>query len=70
MSEIVKVKSGSKYETLNSYSRVVVAGDTFWDLAKQAYGDGAKWRLISGANKEFRPRRLPVGATLTIPPAN
>lgn len=27
MNEIVKVKSGSKFEDLNSYSRVVVAGD-------------------------------------------
>ncbi|WP_342364221.1 RidA family protein [Terrarubrum flagellatum] len=27
MSEIIKVKSGSKFEDLNSYSRVVVAGD-------------------------------------------
>ncbi len=50
-------------------SHVIVAGDTYWDLAKKAYGDGAKWKLISEANKGFEPRRLPVGATLTIPPA-
>jgi enamine deaminase RidA (YjgF/YER057c/UK114 family) len=30
MSEIVKVKSGSKYEDLLSYSRVVVAGDMIY----------------------------------------
>lgn len=50
-------------------SHVVVAGDTYWDLAKKAYGDGTKWKVISEANKGFEPRRLPVGATLTIPPA-
>lgn len=48
-------------------SHVIVAGDTFWDLAKKAYGDGAKWKVISKANKGYEPRRLPVGATLTIP---
>lgn len=48
-------------------SHVIVAGDTYWDLAVKAYGDGTKWKLISGANKGYEPRRLPVGATLTIP---
>ena len=50
-------------------SHVIIAGDTFWDLAKKAYGDGTKWKLISEANKDYKPRRLPLGATLTIPPA-
>ncbi|MDX8511867.1 5'-nucleotidase C-terminal domain-containing protein [Mesorhizobium captivum] len=50
-------------------SHVIAAGDTYWDLAKTNYGDGTKWRLISEANKDYRPRRLPLGATLTIPPA-
>ncbi|RJT39098.1 LysM peptidoglycan-binding domain-containing protein [Mesorhizobium waimense] len=49
-------------------SHVIVAGDTFWDLAKKAYGDGTKWKAISEANKGYEPRRLPLGATLTIPP--
>ncbi len=51
-------------------SHVIVAGDTYWDLAEKAYGDGAKWKTISDANKDYEPRRLPVGATLTIPAAN
>ena len=50
-------------------SHVIAAGDTYWDLAKKAYGDGTKWKVISEANKDYRPRRLPLGATLTIPPA-
>ena len=50
-------------------SHVIAAGDTYWDLAKKNYGDGTKWKLISEANKDYRPRRLPLGATLTIPPA-
>ncbi|PBB20046.1 bifunctional UDP-sugar hydrolase/5'-nucleotidase [Mesorhizobium sp. WSM4313] len=50
-------------------SHTIAAGDTYWDLAKKAYGDATKWKLISEANKDFKPRRLPLGATLTIPPA-
>ncbi|MBZ9818669.1 bifunctional metallophosphatase/5'-nucleotidase [Mesorhizobium sp. CA4] len=50
-------------------SHTIAAGDTYWDLAKKAYGDAAKWKLISEANKDYKPRRLPLGATLTIPPA-
>ncbi|MBZ9660186.1 5'-nucleotidase C-terminal domain-containing protein [Mesorhizobium sp. ESP-6-4] len=50
-------------------SHTIAAGDTYWDLAKKAYGDATKWKLISEANKDYKPRRLPLGATLTIPPA-
>ncbi|MBZ9809810.1 MULTISPECIES: bifunctional metallophosphatase/5'-nucleotidase [unclassified Mesorhizobium] len=49
-------------------SHVIVVGDTYWDLAKKAYGDGTRWKVISEANKGYEPRRLPVGATLTLPP--
>lgn len=48
---------------------VVVAGDTYWDLAEQYYGDGEKWQLIADANPDYRPRALPIGVTLTIPAA-
>lgn len=51
-------------------SHVIVAGDTYWDLAEKAYGDGARWKTISDANQGYEARRLPVGATLTIPAAN
>jgi 5'-nucleotidase len=49
---------------------VVVAGDNFWDLAEQYYGDGEKWHLIQDANADYKPRFIPVGATLKIPAAN
>ncbi|RVA34444.1 LysM peptidoglycan-binding domain-containing protein [Mesorhizobium sp. M7D.F.Ca.US.004.03.1.1] len=48
-------------------SHVIVAGDTYWDLAKKAYGDATKWKLIYEANKRQRPHQLKLGATLTIP---
>jgi nucleoid-associated protein YgaU len=31
---------------------VVKAGDTLWDLAKEFYGNGQKWRMILDANKD------------------
>ncbi|WP_292381943.1 LysM peptidoglycan-binding domain-containing protein, partial [Mesorhizobium sp.] len=49
-------------------SHVIVTGDTYWELAKKAYGDATKWKLIYEANKGQKPHRLPIGGTLTIPP--
>jgi 5'-nucleotidase len=51
-------------------SHVVATGDTYWDISKKAYGSGAKWRTIAKANTKYAARRLPVGATLTIPAAD
>ncbi|TPK98848.1 LysM peptidoglycan-binding domain-containing protein [Mesorhizobium sp. B2-4-12] len=48
-------------------SHVIVTGDTYWDLAKKAYGDATKWKVIYEANQGQRPHRLMPGATLTIP---
>ncbi len=50
-------------------THVVVAGDNYWKIAEKVYGDGFKWKLIGDANP-YQPRFLPIGATLTIPPAN
>ena len=47
---------------------MVVVGDNYWKLAEKFYGDGHKWKLIGDANG-YKPKALPVGATLTIPPA-
>ena len=49
---------------------VIVNGDTYWDLAEKFYGNGAKWKMISGANPGLQPRKLPVGVTLKIPSAS
>ena len=51
-------------------SHVIVRGDTYWDLAVEAYGDGQQWPKIADANPDQKAEDLTVGATLTIPPAN
>jgi 5'-nucleotidase len=51
-------------------SHVVVAGDNYWDIAEKIYGDGFKWKALADANPEYTPLKLPVGATLKVPPAS
>lgn len=51
-------------------SHVIATGDTFWDIAEKAYGDGSQWRRIARANPRHSARRLLVGTTLKIPAAN
>jgi 5'-nucleotidase/UDP-sugar diphosphatase len=51
-------------------THVVVAGDNLWDIAEKIYGDGFKWKILSEANPQYTPKKLPVGATLKVPPAS
>ena len=46
---------------------VIAQGDTLWDIAVAAYGDGGLWRKIAKANGNPRPRALHVGTELSIP---
>jgi hypothetical protein len=46
---------------------VVRRGDTLPAIAAGMYGDAALWRVIAQANGIVDPRRLAIGATLTIP---
>lgn len=54
-------------EPAGATQHVIAAGDTYWDLAQEAYGDGFQWHRIAEANAGYAPRALPIGATLTIP---
>ncbi|MCV3735924.1 5'-nucleotidase C-terminal domain-containing protein [Rhizobium sp. TRM96647] len=46
---------------------IVVRGDTLWELAEDAYGDGFQWRRISEANGNPKPRALAIGSELEVP---
>lgn len=48
-------------------THVIAAGDTFWDLAKTFYGDGAAWRKLSQANGSPNPRHLRIGEEIQVP---
>ncbi|MBF8250171.1 MAG: hypothetical protein HW400_772 [Candidatus Levybacteria bacterium] len=51
--------------TGNSYT--VVSGDTLWDIAVRAYGDGFKWPEIAKANDLVNPSIIHAGNFFKIP---
>jgi len=57
-------------EPIAGQTYVVRAGDSLWKIASKAYGDGARWPLISEANKLKNPRLLYVGIKLKLPPTS
>lgn len=50
---------------VNTY--VVMHGDTLWDIAVQAYGDGYQWTKIAKANHLDNPGIIHSGNKLIIP---
>ena len=49
----------------------VQEGDSWWQLAESAYGDGRYYRSLFAWNKTLQPRvSLSPGTTLEIPQAN
>jgi nucleoid-associated protein YgaU len=46
---------------------IVVKGDTLWDIAVRAYGDGYKWSDIAKANNLANPGMIFSGNNLIIP---
>ena len=52
-----------------SLSYVATAGDSWWDLAERAYGDGRLYRALFAWNRVVDPRvSLAPGTRLEIPP--
>ena len=45
----------------------VVKGDSLWDIAVRAYGDGYNWVEIAAVNNLDNPNLIHTGNTLTIP---
>lgn len=48
-------------------THVIAAGDNFWDLAAEFYGDATMWPKLADANPEYVTRGLQVGAELVVP---
>ena len=57
-------------DTLAVQTYSVQSGDTLWKIAKNHYGDAAKWHQIYDANKNIigsNPDHIEVGQVLTLP---
>jgi 5'-nucleotidase len=55
--------------TAAAFTHVVTAGDSWWDLAERAYGDGRLYRALFAWNRVVDPRvSLTPGTRLEMPP--
>ncbi|WFU41386.1 LysM peptidoglycan-binding domain-containing protein [Bradyrhizobium sp. CB82] len=61
----------SKVETTGSIpnSRIVIRGDSLWQISRRAYGDGLSYALIYNANRDkiHNPDRIYPGQTFVLP---
>jgi len=60
----------SKAETTGSTSsRIVIRGDSLWQISRRAYGDGLSYALIYNANRDkiHNPDRIYPGQTFVLP---
>lgn len=48
----------------------VVKGDSLWQIAERAYGDGSFWTKLATINKIKNPKKLYVGVSLKLPKLN
>ena len=48
-------------------THTVAKGDTFFKIARDRYGDGAKWQKIAAANPGVSAGSLKVGQKLRVP---
>lgn len=53
--------------TIEGTSYTVIKGDTLWDIAVRAYGDGYKWTEIASANNLVNPNIIHAGNVFTLP---
>jgi len=57
----------SEGQTISGSTYTVVKGDTLWNIAVRAYGDGYKWTSIVKANKLIHPNIIHIGDVLVLP---
>ena len=54
-------------ETISGGTYTVVKGDSLWDIAVRAYGDGYKWTEIANENSLVNPDVIHAGNILVLP---
>lgn len=60
-----EVKTAGEAITGGTYT--VVKGDSLWNIAVRAYGDGYRWVEIAGENNLANPNLIHAGNVLTLP---
>lgn len=63
----VTMEVGTEESAISGASYTVVRGDSLWNIAVRAYGDGYKWTEIANANKLVNPNLIHAGNVLTLP---
>ena len=61
------IASSIKTNKISGASYIIIQGDTLWDIAIRAYGDGYSWTKIARANNLSDPSIIHSGNRLTIP---
>jgi nucleoid-associated protein YgaU len=56
-----------KQNSISDTTYTIVKGDSLWQIAVRAYGDGYKWVEIAKANKLTNPNVIHAGNVLTLP---
>ena len=60
-----EIKTAGEAITGGTYT--VVKGDSLWNIAVRAYGDGYRWVEIAGENNLENPNLIHEGNVLTLP---
>ncbi len=64
---ITQAKSAIESNKIAGNSYTIIKGDTLWDIAIRAYGDGFSWSKIANANKLSNPNIIHSGNKINIP---
>ena len=59
--------SGDELESISGATYTVVRGDSLWNIAVRAYGDGYRWVDITQENELANPNLIHAGNMLVLP---
>jgi len=62
---IAEIPEDTSTPNIDTYT--VIRGDSLWDIAVSAYGDGYRWTDIAKANNLVNPNVIHVGNVLVLP---